>query len=180
MKLLSVISVVLAFAFIMAGCSEKEARVSTVKEVENPPVETAKAEVKKPEAPAPEMPKAPEPKPGKDGFITNSSGLKYKDKKVGKGDTAVAGNPITVHYKGWLNNGKVFDTSRKPDREPFSFTLGGGQVIQGWDEGVQGMKVGGVRELIIPPNLGYGHEAAGEIPPNSTLHFEVELLKVGE
>ena len=110
--------------------------------------------------------------------VTTSSGLQYIDLKVGTGATAQAGQTVTVHYTGWLENGKKFDSS--VDRgQPFSFPLGAGRVIQGWDEGVQGMKVGGKRKLIIPSNLGYGARGAGgAIPPNATLIFEVELLGV--
>ena len=112
--------------------------------------------------------------------VTKPSGLKYEDVKVGTGDTAEAGKAVTVHYTGWLTNGTKFDSSK--DRgQPFDFPLGGGRVIRGWDEGVQGMKVGGVRKLTIPPELGYGARGAGGvIPPNATLVFEVELLKVGK
>ncbi|MGD9615899.1 MAG: FKBP-type peptidyl-prolyl cis-trans isomerase [Alphaproteobacteria bacterium] len=111
------------------------------------------------------------------------SGLKYTDEKVGTGDEAVRGKRVTVHYTGWLYNngekGKKFDSS--VDRgEPFSFNLGAGQVIPGWEQGVAGMKVGGKRTLIIPASLGYGARGAGGvIPPNATLIFDVELLKVG-
>jgi FKBP-type peptidyl-prolyl cis-trans isomerase len=111
------------------------------------------------------------------------SGLKYTDTKVGTGSEAKRGEKVTVHYTGWLYNngekGKKFDSS--VDRsEPFSFPLGGGQVIPGWDQGVAGMKVGGKRTLIIPPDLAYGARGAGGvIPPNATLMFDVELLKVG-
>lgn len=110
--------------------------------------------------------------------VTTSSGLQYIDLKVGTGATAQAGQTVSVHYTGWLENGKKFDSS--VDRgQPFSFPLGAGRVIKGWDEGVQGMKVGGKRKLIIPSNLGYGARGAGgAIPPNATLIFEVELLEV--
>jgi FKBP-type peptidyl-prolyl cis-trans isomerase FkpA len=113
---------------------------------------------------------------------TTKSGLKYVDIKVGTGAEAIKGMKVSVHYTGWLyvngKRGTKFDSS--VDRgQPFSFNLGAGQVIQGWDEGVAGMKVGGKRELFIPPNLGYGAAGApGAIPPNATLDFEVELLKV--
>lgn len=112
--------------------------------------------------------------------VTTASGLKYEDVKAGTGDTAEAGKSVSVHYTGWLTNGTKFDSSK--DRgQPFEFPLGGGRVIRGWDEGVQGMKVGGVRKLTIPPELGYGARGAGGvIPPNATLVFEVELLKVGK
>jgi FKBP-type peptidyl-prolyl cis-trans isomerase len=110
--------------------------------------------------------------------VTTSSGLQYIDLKVGTGATAQAGQTVSVHYTGWLENGKKFDSS--VDRgQPFSFPLGAGRVIKGWDEGVKGMKVGGKRRLIIPSNLGYGARGAGGvIPPNATLIFEVELLGV--
>ncbi len=117
-------------------------------------------------------------------FVTTKSGLKYLDTKVGTGDEAKKGMNVTVHYTGWLyekgQRGAKFDSS--VDRgQPFSFGLGAGQVIKGWDEGVEGMKVGGKRELIIPPELGYGSRGAGNvIPPNATLDFEVELLKVAK
>ena len=111
--------------------------------------------------------------------------LQSEDTTVGSGAEASAGNRVKVHYTGWLydptapkNRGKKFDSSK--DRgQPFSFGLGGGEVIRGWDEGVQGMKVGGTRVLTIPPEMGYGARGAGGvIPPNATLVFEVELLGV--
>jgi FKBP-type peptidyl-prolyl cis-trans isomerase len=114
--------------------------------------------------------------------IEMPNGLKYTDTKTGDGATATPGNKVSVHYTGWLYNnaakGAKFDSS--VDRgQPFQFTLGAHQVIAGWDEGVAGMKVGGKRTLIIPPELGYGaHGAGGVIPPNATLMFDVELLGV--
>ena len=110
--------------------------------------------------------------------VTTPSGLKYVDQVVGTGDVAVAGKTASVHYTGWLENGKKFDSS--VDRgQPFSFPLGAGRVIKGWDEGVQGMKVGGKRKLTIPSELGYGSRGAGGvIPANATLIFDVELLGV--
>jgi FKBP-type peptidyl-prolyl cis-trans isomerase len=112
------------------------------------------------------------------GETVTASGLKYVDQVVGAGDVAVAGKTVSVHYTGWLENGKKFDSS--VDRgQPFSFPLGAGRVIKGWDEGVQGMKIGGKRKLTIPSDLGYGSRGAGGvIPPNATLIFDVELLGV--
>jgi FKBP-type peptidyl-prolyl cis-trans isomerase len=107
------------------------------------------------------------------------SGLKYEDTVVGNGATAAAGQNVSVHYTGWLTDGRKFDSS-KDRNDPFEFKLGAGQVIRGWDEGVQGMKIGGTRKLTIPPQLGYGARGAGGvIPPNATLVFEVELLGIG-
>jgi FKBP-type peptidyl-prolyl cis-trans isomerase FkpA len=107
-----------------------------------------------------------------------ASGLQYWDLKKGTGAAAKAGSSVKVHYTGWLTDGKKFDSS--VDRnEPFEFKLGAGMVIRGWDEGVAGMKVGGKRQLRIPPDLGYGaHGAGAAIPPNATLVFDVELLGV--
>lgn len=104
--------------------------------------------------------------------------LVVEDLQVGTGAEAVAGKRVTVHYRGTLTSGKQFDASY--DRmEPFTFKLGAGQVIKGWDQGVAGMKIGGKRKLTIPPELGYGARGAGNvIPPNATLVFEVELLEV--
>jgi FKBP-type peptidyl-prolyl cis-trans isomerase len=107
---------------------------------------------------------------------TTESGLTIIDLVLGEGDEAKSGQTVTVNYTGTLENGEQFDTSY--GRAPFPFPLGGGRVIKGWDEGVSGMKVGGKRKLIIPPELGYGSRNMGPIPANSTLIFEVELLKV--
>lgn len=113
---------------------------------------------------------------------TTPSGLQYEDTVVGNGAEAAAGKHVTVHYTGWLYEngqpGRKFDSS-KDRNDPFVFPLGAGHVIRGWDEGVQGMKVGGTRRLVIPADLGYGARGAGGvIPPNATLLFEVELLAV--
>jgi len=108
--------------------------------------------------------------------VTTDSGLIIEDITLGGGDEACAGQTVSVHYTGWLTNGDKFDSS-KDRNEPFEFPLGGRSVIAGWDEGVQGMKIGGVRKLTIPPQLAYGARGAGGvIPPNATLVFEVELL----
>ena len=115
-------------------------------------------------------------------MITTPTGLQYEDTTVGEGAEAKKGQSVTVHYTGWLYNdgvkGAKFDSSK--DRgDAFKFYLGAGQVIQGWDQGVPGMRVGGTRVLVIPPELGYGERGAGGvIPPNATLMFEVELLDI--
>ena len=110
--------------------------------------------------------------------IKTESGLQYEELIVGEGAEAKAGQNVSVHYTGWLTDGQKFDSS-KDRNAPFQFSLGAGMVIRGWDEGVQGMKVGGTRKLTIPAELGYGARGAGGvIPPNATLIFEVELLAV--
>ncbi len=104
------------------------------------------------------------------------SELEIEDQIVGEGDEAVAGQTVEVHYTGWLTDGTKFDSSHDRD-QTFSFKLGGGQVIAGWDQGVAGMKIGGARKLTIPADLGYGERGAGGvIPPNATLVFKVELI----
>jgi FKBP-type peptidyl-prolyl cis-trans isomerase FkpA len=109
---------------------------------------------------------------------SSASGLGILEMQEGSGDEARPGRPVTVHYTGWLTDGRKFDSSR--DRgQPFTFNLGARQVIAGWDEGVTGMKVGGRRRLVIPPDLGYGASGVGPIPPGATLLFNVELLGVG-
>ena len=114
-------------------------------------------------------------------MLTTASGLQYDDTGAGSGKRAEAGRTVRVHYTGWLYEngakGAKFDSS-KDRNDPFEFELGGGMVIRGWDEGVQGMQEGGTRTLVIPPALGYGTRGAGGvIPPNATLLFEVELLR---
>jgi FKBP-type peptidyl-prolyl cis-trans isomerase len=126
--------------------------------------------------PAPKEKKKEEPK-----TVTLKSGLKYQDLKVGVGDEAKKGDKVEVHYTGWLaKDGKKFDSSK--DRgKPFPFTLGEGEVIKGWDEGVVGMKVGGERKLMIPAKLGYGKRGfPGAIPPDADLIFEVKVLKISK
>ena len=102
--------------------------------------------------------------------------LIIEDLKVGEGTAVAQYNIVTVNYTGWLTDGTKFDSSLNPGRTPFRFTVGGGQVIKGWDEGLIGMKVGGKRKLTIPPNMGYGSQNMGVIPSNSTLVFEIDLL----
>lgn len=110
--------------------------------------------------------------------MNDTGKLIIEDEVVGAGVEAVAGKKITVNYTGTLTDGTKFDSSLNPGRTPFEFNLGAGEVIQGWDQGFAGMKVGGKRKLTIPPSLGYGSSDMGAIPPNSTLIFEVELLGV--
>ena len=111
----------------------------------------------------------------KDKEIMNGE-LIIEDLKVGEGSEVVKYNIVTVNYTGWLTDGTKFDSSLNPGRSPFRFTVGGGQVIKGWDEGLLGMKVGGKRKLTIPPSMGYGNQDMGVIPSNSTLIFEIDLL----
>ena len=113
-----------------------------------------------------------------DSKIANIGYLKYYDLKVGQGDLAAPGQTVLVHYTGWLEDGTQFDSSQDFG-QPFDFELGSGQVISGWDLGIVGMPVGGVRQLVIPSELGYGTAGAGNvIPPNATLIFRVELLEI--
>ena len=121
---------------------------------------------------------APELGVNLDTMTETASGLKYQDLVVGNGDEAQAGDSVSVHYTGWLKDGTKFDSSLDRN-EPFVFHLGQGQVIPGWDEGVAGMRVGGQRKLVIPPELGYGDRGAGGvIPGGATLVFDVELLEI--
>jgi len=116
-------------------------------------------------------------------YHETDTGLKYADIVTGEGKVAEEGDYVKVHYSGWLENGKRFDTSllRQGGPRPFEFQLGAGRVIAGWEEGVTGMKVGGIRQLVIPPALGYGERGAGGvIPPNASLIFDVQLLDVSD
>jgi FKBP-type peptidyl-prolyl cis-trans isomerase FkpA len=109
---------------------------------------------------------------------TTPIGLVIEDTVVGDGEVAATGRDVMVHYAGWLANGTQFDSSREK-QDPFEFTLGKKEVMDGWEEGLRGMRVGGTRRLVIPPELAYGHAGAGDtIPPDETLTFEVELLRV--
>ena len=111
-------------------------------------------------------------------YTVTDTGLKYYDLTIGTGmEEAITGDFVVVHYHGWLTNNQLFDSSYLTG-DPFGFTLGTGFVIPGWDEGIAGMRVGGKRQLVIPPDLAYGAAGRGSIPPNSTLIFEVELLSI--
>jgi peptidylprolyl isomerase len=165
-------------ALIAFGCASKQ---SPKAEVGQPSPATSKPEAT-PAAPSDEMTKAvaearklgtATDKP----VITTPSGLRYIEVKPGQGAAIKSGQTAVVHYTGWLTDGTEFDSSVRRGT-PFSFQVGAGGVIKGWDEGVVGMKPGGVRKLIIPPQLGYGEPGRGPIPPNAILIFEVKLLKV--
>jgi len=151
---LLMVSLVLVLGVAVAGCTKKAAE----------PAEQPAAQ----ETPAEATP-APEPVP-------QASGLKIEDVVKGEGAEAVAGKQATVHYTLWLDGKKL--ESSKDSGQPFSFALGAGKVIPGWDQGVAGMKVGGTRKLTVPPELAYGAEGNGSVPPNATLVFEIELLGV--
>ena len=149
---------------VLAGCQEGKSTSTTTTTT------TAAPEVAKPPAPA-ETPAAANE-------VTTSSGLKYQDLVVGNGPLAESGSQVTVHYTGWLTDGTKFDSSLDRN-QPFPFTIGAGNVIRGWDEGVKGMRVGGKRKLTIPYDLAYGAEGRPPvIPPKATLIFDVELLSV--
>lgn len=165
--------VLVGMSLVMGACSaapELDETASTTS-----PESTAETE-------APATPPALNP-PGVDTTgletVTTESGLKYVDLKVGDGETPKNGDLIEVHYHGTLDDGSTFDSSYERG-EPLVFPIGIGQVISGWDEGVGSMQVGGHRQLTIPPKLGYGSQGVGPIPPDSTLTFSVELLRILE
>jgi FKBP-type peptidyl-prolyl cis-trans isomerase FkpA len=160
--LVATYSLVLCIVVLGSACTKEEAPVS------NTPVQEPAAPAAQATAAAPAQP-----------VVADVTELKIEDIKAGTGVVAEAGKRVTVHYTGRLTNGTKFDSS-KDHGQPFSFVLGAGQVIKGWEQGVAGMKVGGMRKLTIPPDLAYGPKGAGGgvIPPNATLLFEVELLNV--
>jgi peptidylprolyl isomerase len=164
-KRILAVAIVVAMSSV-AGIAQEKAPVKQTPATKAPTKAAAKSATKAPAA-AKTMP-AP---------VTTPSGLKYWDLKVGTGEEAAKGKTVRVHYTGRFTNGKIFDSS--VGKQPYQFVLGRGEVIQGWDEGVAGMKVGGKRKLEIPPALAYGERGyPGAVPPNSTLLFEVELMSV--
>lgn len=169
---LSIIVVAALATLALTGCTN--AGTTSTPAQQAPPQQTA-PEQAAPQPSAPAEVFAPE-SPGKTESATK---LKTEDLKVGTGPAAQPNDLVSVEYAGWLADGTEFDSTAKHGGQPFQFTIGAGQVIPGWDQGVAGMKVGGVRKLIIPPDLGYGAQGAGgTIPPNATLVFEVKLNRI--
>jgi len=166
-----VIAAVIPLGISICACqSRSDVGTSPVNEVSDSPAPAGESERGK------LLAQAGDDQPGPK-TVKTPSGLQYQDIRAGSGSSPEPGQMVVVHYTGWLTDGKKFDSSLDRN-EPFSFTLGRGQVIRGWDEGVATMKPGGKRRLIIPPNLGYGASGAGDaIPPNATLVFDVELLQ---
>ena len=164
--------IALLAVLVLAGCGANAGSPAQVLSSSEAPTATESSQPQAAQQATPAA-AAPASKPAK------PAGLQIKDEVVGKGAAAKSGDSVTVDYTGWLTNGTKFDSS-KDRNQPFTFTLDAGQVIPGWDQGVAGMKVGGKRKLTIPPELGYGAQGAGGgvIPPNATLVFEVDLLKI--
>ena len=161
---LALLAALIAFTAVVTGCSTAP-----------PPTASTPAQ---PQAAPPATAATPAAAPTSPGKTAPVTTLKMEDKTVGAGAVAKAGDLVTVDYTGWLTDGTKFDSSIDAGK-PFQFTIGKGEVIAGWDQGVAGMKVGGVRTLTIPPDLGYGAQGAGGvIPANATLVFEVKLLKI--
>jgi len=161
--LLMLIGVVALAGALAAGCAQEE---PTTEAPQTEPTEEVAPPVEETPAAAPE------------GTTEDVTELKIEDIEEGKGRAAKDGDTVSVDYTGWLTNGEKFDSS-KDSGQPFSFTIGAGEVISGWDEGVAGMKVGGVRKLTVPPDMGYGPNGYPPvIPPNATLVFEIELLSI--
>jgi FKBP-type peptidyl-prolyl cis-trans isomerase FkpA len=177
----ALVTVALLVALSLAACGAAPQSTNQTTQPSNQTEATEANPTTQSTGEASEPPSAAEPAGG-DTFpkadAKETKTLVVKDIKVGTGAEATPGKSVTVQYTGWLLDGTKFDSSRDRN-QPFVFPLGGGQVIKGWDQGVAGMKVGGKRVLVIPPDLGYGAQGAGGvIPPNATLVFEIELLKV--
>jgi len=165
-KIAVILLAALAVALFVVGCNEEVGTQAT-------PEKPASAK------PAPKAETPITKEPSETNWVTKESGLLYTDKTEGTGTEVKKGDTVVVNYRGWLDDGTEFDSSKKPGRTPFSFKVGAGNVIKGWDEGLVGMKIGGVRELKLSPEMGYGSRGAGGvIPPNATLHFEIELLEI--
>ena len=181
MQLRTVALMIVMIALIAAlGCARKssDVAVSPAEQVQTPGAEVAENPPGGPPADEPQGAGSQEGGAETGQVVRTDSGLQYKDIAVGDGAEAVTGSRVAVHYTGWLADGTKFDSSI--DRgEPFTFTIGAGGAIEGWQEGIQGMRVGGKRKLVIPPQLGYGEGGFPPvIPPNATLTFEVELVGV--